>query len=105
MTPHDPLGTKAAAYVHIWPGRLVIYRKNHPHNEIPLPTDQPDEQTLITAETLINQEGWVLGEEGWRNPLDPGVGLVATAHLYSVHRPRVGYGRKTVAEGNQPPHP
>jgi hypothetical protein len=39
-------------------------------------------ETLHRVRTVLFDAGWVLGVDQWRDPLDPKVGLWATAHCY-----------------------
>jgi hypothetical protein len=72
------------------PDRLDIYRQpgSKTPDVLPVPR-RPGVMTLVqAADQLLAEHGWKLGPDGWRTPLDPGSGIIATAHLIPVGSPR-----------------
>jgi hypothetical protein len=75
-------------YCHLYNDRLVIY---HTHRSpvgqvvIALPRYSGTRTLQDYATSILFDHGWLLGTDRWRKPLDPGKGILATAHL----QPRV----------------
>lgn len=85
---HTPLYDTTVAYVHIWPKKMDVYLSGAHGSAVStaLPAAPTLDLLLQTAKQLLARRGLALGVDGWRAPLDPNVGLVATAHL--VDSPR-----------------
>lgn len=86
-TPRAPF-----TFVHIWPDRMDIYLNGAgvTPQRVPLPQSPGMLGLLASALVVLTTNGYALGVDGWRSPLDPKVGLVATAHLIDAPRPRLG---------------
>lgn len=83
-----PVNRYGQPYVHLYPSEFYAYRltAGPAPQVVRIPNRHPNAVDRVglrrQVELMLRGMGWELGIDGWREPLNPEMPILATAHIF-----------------------
>lgn len=86
VKPRQRINAHGQVYVHVYGPEMHIFNLTDDvaPKVIALPRRLDSELRTDQAAKILRHLGWGVGIDGWRAPLSPKSGIIATAHLYPL---------------------